>query len=57
MRRENGKDMNLQFMRALKLMTDDEIFDELHSAVNLGDADFKILMSEAMIRLFGIVQR
>jgi hypothetical protein len=41
-------------MRSLKLKTDEEVFDAMYGAENLNDEDFKVFMTEAMIRLMGV---
>jgi hypothetical protein len=65
MRRTDAKSMredSLAFRRALKVMTDEQVFDALYGVISvpeddfnlveLNDQEFKALMSEAMIRLF-----
>lgn len=47
--------IDLEFMRSLKLKTDEEIFDAMYGAEALSDDDFKTFMTEAMIRLMGVV--
>lgn len=42
-----------EFVRELKIKTDEQIFDAIYFADSLDDEDFKTFMTEAMIRLMG----
>lgn len=47
---------DLDFLRALKLMSDEQIFEVMHNAQDFDDGEFRVLVSEAIIRLFGAVK-
>lgn len=47
--------IDMEFIQSLKLKSDEQIFDALYMACDLEDKDFKELVTEAMIRLVGIV--